>query len=64
MPDPDEPTQPTKSGGAVPLRTPQHTDDVLPEAVKPARDGPQEIEDAARQESEYPPDETDEGASS
>jgi hypothetical protein len=29
--------------------------------VTPARDGPQEVEDAARQEGEYPEDETDEG---
>jgi hypothetical protein len=63
MHDPDEPTQPTKNDGAPPLRKPEANDDVSPEMVKPARDGPQEVEDAARQESEYPSDETDEGAS-
>ena len=31
------------------------------ENVKPARDGPPEVEDAAEQEVEYPADETDEG---
>jgi hypothetical protein len=29
--------------------------------ASPAHDGPPEIEDAARQETEYPADETDEG---
>jgi hypothetical protein len=31
------------------------------EDVKPERDGPPEVEDAARQEAEYPEDETNEG---
>jgi len=31
------------------------------ERVKPERDGPPEVEDAARQEAEYPEDETNEG---
>ena len=63
MPDPDEPTQPTKNGAETPPAQPEGEDDALPETVKPERDGPQEVEDAARQESEYPADETDEGAS-
>jgi len=39
--------------------TPTRDDDVA--AVKPAPDGPREIEDAAAQEAEYPEDETGEG---
>jgi hypothetical protein len=36
-------------------------DDAAAENVKPARDGPPEVEDAAEQEVEYPADETLEG---
>ena len=39
----------------------QQPDGAPAESEKPARDGPREIEDAARQESEYPADETNEG---
>jgi hypothetical protein len=43
---------PTAHGPEV--RSPEQTS-------KPKHDGPQEIEDAAEQELEYPADETDEG---
>jgi len=36
-------------------------DPELPVREEPAHDGPPEVEDAARQESEYPADETNEG---
>ena len=36
-------------------------DDPAAKNVKPARDGPPEVEDAAEQAVEYPADETDEG---
>jgi hypothetical protein len=36
-------------------------DDSAAKNVKPALDGPPEVEDAAEQEGEYPADETDEG---
>jgi hypothetical protein len=39
-----------------PPEEPEHHDD-----ASTPHDGPPEIEDAARQESEYPADETDEG---
>jgi hypothetical protein len=39
----------------------QPNDDASSTSTKPAPDGPKEVEDAARQESEYPPDETNEG---
>ena len=35
--------------------------DKIEKASRPVYDGPREVEDAARQESEYPADETDEG---
>jgi hypothetical protein len=40
---------------------PENSDEMPAESVKPGGDGPQEVEDAARQEAEYPEDETDEG---
>ena len=36
-------------------------DEVSSKKAEPAPDGPKEVEDAARQESEYPADETNEG---
>ena len=57
---PDEPTPRTEKGREIPAPTSQDRDDTLAKTVKPA-DGPQEVEDAARQESEYPADESDEG---
>ena len=44
----------------VPAPRRSTSDDALPKIVKPT-DGPQEIVDAAAQESEIPADETDEG---
>jgi len=35
--------------------------DAPPRDAEPERDGPPEVEDAARQEAEYPADETNEG---
>ncbi|MDP9332583.1 MAG: hypothetical protein M3Q30_04625 [Actinomycetota bacterium] len=40
---------------------PDQGDDQDESEFEPAPDGPPEIEDAARQEVEYPADETDEG---
>ena len=40
---------------------PVDSDDAPARSVKPGADGPREVEDAARQEAEYPEDETDEG---
>ena len=42
--------------GETPTDTPEND-----KAAKPASDGPPEVGDAARQETEYPEDETDEG---
>jgi hypothetical protein len=39
----------------------EQSDGAPGESEKPAHNGPQEIEDAARQEGEYPADETNEG---
>jgi hypothetical protein len=62
MSDSDELPQPTKNGVEVSFAKPEDKHDASPEVVKPEQDGPREVEDAARQESEYPADETDEGA--
>jgi hypothetical protein len=43
----------------MPEKEPTRDDE--PQVVKPAADGPHEIEDAAAQEAEYPEDETGEG---
>jgi hypothetical protein len=41
--------------------TREQSDGASSKSETPAHDGPPEVEDAARQESEYPADETDEG---
>ncbi len=51
--DPDNPTQPSAPSPEPPPRE--------RETTKPMPDGPHEVEDAARQELEYPEDETNEG---
>jgi hypothetical protein len=56
----DEPTQTTDKRLDIPDPTRKAWDDTLGNVIKPA-DGPPEIEDAARDESEIPADETDEG---
>ena len=50
-------------GSDIPPREPERAqeDDSVVKNVKPGRDGPPEVEDAAEQEVEYPADETDEG---
>ena len=55
-----EPTPRTEKGLEIPVPTRKAGDDTLTQAIKPA-DGPQEIDDAAAQEAEYPADETNEG---
>ena len=55
-----EPTQTTDKGLEIPVPTRKAWDDMFDKIVKPA-DGPQEIVDAAEQETEIPADETDEG---
>jgi hypothetical protein len=55
-----EPTQTTDTGPEIPVPRRPDWDAMLDNEIKPA-DGPPEIEDAARQEVEYPADETDEG---
>jgi hypothetical protein len=60
MPKKKEPTQRTDKGLEIPVPTRKAWDDMLGKVIKPA-DGPPEIEDAARDESEIPADETDEG---
>jgi hypothetical protein len=55
-----EPTQKTEKGLEIPVPTRKAWDDMLGKVIKPA-DGPQEIEDAARDEAATPADQTDEG---
>jgi len=47
--------------GRLRSRRREERDDSAAKSVKPAPDGPPEMEDAARQETEYPEDETNEG---
>jgi hypothetical protein len=56
-----KPTQQTEKGRDIPVPKREDRDAMLDEVIKPARDGPPEIEDAAREEMEIPADETDEG---
>jgi hypothetical protein len=56
----DEPTQTTDKRLEIPVPTRKAWDDTLAKVIKPV-DGPPEIEDAAREESDIPADETDEG---
>jgi hypothetical protein len=55
-----EPTQRTDEGLEIPVPTRKDWDARFAKIIKPA-DGPQEVEDAAEQEAEYPADETGEG---
>jgi hypothetical protein len=57
----DEPTQTTPAGAEIPVPTRKDWERTLDKITKPrSADGPSEIEDAARQELEYPGDESDE----
>ncbi|HEY5170391.1 MAG TPA: hypothetical protein VIK54_01570 [Acidimicrobiia bacterium] len=56
-----EPKQRTPKGLEIPVPKRAAGDAMLDKAMEPQRDGPHEVEDAARQEVEYPADETDEG---
>jgi hypothetical protein len=56
-----EPTQTTDKALEIPAPTRGERDALLGKVIKPAHDGPPEIEDAARDELEIPADETDEG---
>lgn len=56
-----EPTQRTEKGLEIPVPKRADWDAMLGKVIKPAHDGPREIEDAARDELEIPSDETDEG---
>jgi hypothetical protein len=57
----EEPTQQTEKGRETPVPKRADWDPLLDKVIKPAREGPPEIEDAARDETEIPADETDEG---
>jgi hypothetical protein len=65
----EKPTQQTEKGRDVPVPkredwpvpNREDRDAMLDKVITPAREGPPEIEDAAREEMEIPADETDEG---
>ena len=58
-----EPTQRTEKGLEIPVPTRKDWDDTLSKIVKPARENDSESPEvqAARQNAEYPEDETNEG---